>query len=616
MRLANFGTLVMVMYGVVATAAATTHTFYYEVTALKANPDGVKEKTVIGFNNTWPLPTIEITKGDTVLLYLTNGLKDSNTSLHFHGLFQNGANAMDGPEFVTQCPIAPGQTYLYNFTVDSQSGTYWYHSHTGNQYLDGLRGALIIHDSEPMPFEYDEEVMLTISDWYHDSHKDLMKQFLNKYNPTGAEPVPQNALFNDSRNVTWEVKPNTTYFLRIASVSGFVSQYLYIEDHEMTVVEVDGVYVEPTTTKSLYLTAAQRYGVLIKTKEVNPNKNFCFMQALDESMLDIVPAELELTGTNWMVYNKDADLPESFDFDYTVEGNEPVDDFTLVPIGKYPLLPDYDYQIVLDVEMLNLANGVNYALFNNITYVPPKVPTLATVLSAPKDQIFNKEIYGSNTHSFVLQKDEIVEIVVNNHDDGKHPFHLHGHIFQVIQKSPEFEDPTDYDENDHESFPDYPLLRDTVQVAGNGYMVLRFKANNPGVWFFHCHVDWHLEQGLAITLIEDPETLRETQYLSDNFKEVCDAVGMGYQGNAAGNTKDYGNLDNENVQPSFLPPGFTAKGYFAMFLCVITALYGLYTIFSFGNEDDATLSEDEMIENLKNILIQNNAFDESLLGSE
>ena len=62
---------------------------------------------------------------------MINGFDNLNTTLHFHGLFVRGANQMDGPEMVTQCPIPPGETYLYNFTVTDQVGTYWYHSHTG-----------------------------------------------------------------------------------------------------------------------------------------------------------------------------------------------------------------------------------------------------------------------------------------------------------------------------------------------------------------------------------------------------------------------------------------------------------------------------------------------------
>ena len=72
-------------------------------------------------------------------------------------------------------------------------------------------------------------------------------------------------------------------------------------------------------------------------------------------------------------------------------------------------------------------------LFNNISYKAPKVPTLLTVLSAG-EAATNELIYGTNTNSFVLQGGDIVDIVLNNFDTGKHPFHLHGHVFQLIER--------------------------------------------------------------------------------------------------------------------------------------------------------------------------------------
>lgn len=96
------------------------------------------------------------------------------------------------------------------------------------------------------------------------------------------------------------------------------------------------------------------------------------------------------------------------------------------------------------------------------------------------------EIYGVNSHAFVLKKDEIVDIVLNNLDTGKHPFHLHGHNFQVIARSAD--DEGNYANN--VTFPVVPMRRDTILVRPNGNFVLRFKADNPGVWFFHCHLEW------------------------------------------------------------------------------------------------------------------------------
>jgi len=143
------------------------------------------------------------------------------------------------------------------------------------------------------------------------------------------------------------------------------------------------------------------------------------------------------------------------------------------------LLPSPDRQVELDVIMDNLGDGANYAFFNNITYVQPKVPTLYTVLSAG-DQATNAAIYGSYTHSFVLDKNEVVEIVLNNLDSGRHPFHLHGHNFQAIYRSDE-DGGVFADANvTEDALPRVPMRRDTFVVWPNGNIVLRFRADNPG----------------------------------------------------------------------------------------------------------------------------------------
>jgi iron transport multicopper oxidase len=120
----------------VASCQAKTVTLDFNVTWVNANPDGLSERKVVGINGQWPLPVIEVDKGDQLVVNTYNGLGDKSTSIHWHGMFQNGTNNMDGPSMVTQCPIPPGSSYTYNFTVN-QNGTYWYHCHTDACYPDG-----------------------------------------------------------------------------------------------------------------------------------------------------------------------------------------------------------------------------------------------------------------------------------------------------------------------------------------------------------------------------------------------------------------------------------------------------------------------------------------------
>lgn len=93
--------------------------YNWDVTWVNRNPDGLHERPVIGLNNQWPLPAITANVGEQITVHLTNQLGNETTGLHFHGLFQNGTNSMDGPTGVTQCPIGPGETFTQTFTVST-----------------------------------------------------------------------------------------------------------------------------------------------------------------------------------------------------------------------------------------------------------------------------------------------------------------------------------------------------------------------------------------------------------------------------------------------------------------------------------------------------------------
>lgn len=597
-------------------AAAQTHTFDFRAALIRANPDGEYERDMIGINGQWPLPTIRVRLGDQVRINFTNAMSDRNVSLHFHGLFQNSSNSMDGPEGVTQCPIPPRSTFLYDFVV-RQTGTYWYHSHLGPQYSDGLRGVFVVEEQarSDYPFSFDEDLVLTVGDHYHMQSSDIMAKFKLRFNPSGAEPIPQNSLFNESRLVVWHVQPNTTYFLRVVNMGMFVSQYVYIEDHELVIVQIDGTYVEPVVVDSLYVAVGQRYGVLVRTKKNPATRSFRFVNVIDKRMLDLVPTDLKIISTNYINYPSASDKPaplvnEKCAFENLVASLHPANDFLFTTIDKTPLFSDPDYRIVLNLTMEQLSDGVTYAFFNNLTYTKPKVPTLYTVFSSG-ELASNPVIYGSNTNTFILQHGEVVEIVVNNMDTGNHPFHLHGHMFQLVSRSEgtddedasQIYDPTN---PEHTQFPAHPMMRDTVVVNEKGFMVLRFEADNPGVWLFHCHVNWHLQQGLAITLVEAPHELQSQQKVGHpSHLDACRAAKLHIEGNAAarsGTREEWLDLTGENVQLPHLPAGFTAKGYFVFLVCTLAAFYGVLSIYEYGIKDVSTDGAEHVVRELHAIL--------------
>ncbi len=119
-----------------------------------------------------------------------------------------------------------------------------------------------------------------MSDWYHDQIPNLMQSFLTKTNPTGAEPVPDSTLINDTQSITVAVEPGKTYLFRTINIGAFAGQHLWFENHTMQIVEVDGVYVQPASADMIYIGAAQRYSFLLTAKNDN-STNFAFVASMD-----------------------------------------------------------------------------------------------------------------------------------------------------------------------------------------------------------------------------------------------------------------------------------------------------------------------------------------------
>lgn len=122
---------------------------------------------------------------------------------------------------------------------------------------------------------------MTLSDWYHEQMPTLISSFISVTNPTGAEPVPDSALINDSQNGTFAVQPGKTYLFHMVNMGAFAGQYVWFEGHSMRIVEVDGVWTEAQEAEMIYITAAQRYSVLITAKN-DTSANFPITASMDQ----------------------------------------------------------------------------------------------------------------------------------------------------------------------------------------------------------------------------------------------------------------------------------------------------------------------------------------------
>ncbi|KAL8946668.1 MAG: hypothetical protein Q9222_006964 [Ikaeria aurantiellina] len=383
---------------------------------------------------------------------------------------------MDGTAGVAQCPIPPGSHFTYDFTV-AQSGTYWWHSHNSGQYPDGLRGPLIVNDpNSPIAGKYDKEIVMTMSDWYHEQMPSLLAAYESTSNGGAKEPLPDANLINEQTNAKISVEPGKTYLVHMINVGNFAGQAVYFDGHPFTAVEVDGVWTDPSYVglKNIRIATGQRWSFLINTKN-STSKNYAIYTTMDVNMLEPPPG-YNPNGTAWLVYDEKKPLPpppEFATFDF-------FDDMSLVPSDHQPLLEPVDHRIVMNTGWADI-NGVPRAIINNSTYLTQKVPSLYSALTLPTQYTSNPKVYG-HVNPYVLKAGDVVEIIVNNVGtlhNNLHPWHLHGHNFQTIQRS----DPNTGAFSSYGNITKYPMKRDTIMANINSHVVIRFRADNPDKFF-------------------------------------------------------------------------------------------------------------------------------------
>ncbi|KIJ50340.1 multicopper oxidase [Sphaerobolus stellatus SS14] len=253
-------------------AAVVTQTFH--LTDQSISPDGFERPAAL-INGQFPGPLLKANKGDTVFVNVVNNLNNPNirksTRIHWHGIFQPRNAYNDGPSFVTQCPIAPNHTYTYQLVLGDQAGTFWYHSHLSTQYVDGLRGPIVIYDpNDPHKSLYDidnEATIITLADWYHTTTSLLQ----------GAnEPVPDSGLINGAGRSgngptvplsKLNVSRGSRYRFRLVSISAEGAFDFAIYSHKMTIIEADGVNTVPYTVDSVNVHPGQRYSVVVNANQ-------------------------------------------------------------------------------------------------------------------------------------------------------------------------------------------------------------------------------------------------------------------------------------------------------------------------------------------------------------
>jgi iron transport multicopper oxidase len=217
-------------------------------------------------------------------------------------------------------------------------------------------GPLIVFDpNDPYAGQYDEEIVLTTSDWYHDQVPDLIPQMLNKANIQALPPFPDALLLNDTNGSNFTFTPGKTYKVRVISMAAFASTFLQFDSHTMRVIEIDGTYVEKHDAYQIRVAPAQRYTFLLDAQPTNKG-NYAFLASLDENRDFAVDTGnvWPFNVTGYIIYDETKDLPPPCK---VAEWN-PFDDATLVALDGESLLGTPDKEITLDFQFGFDAQGI------------------------------------------------------------------------------------------------------------------------------------------------------------------------------------------------------------------------------------------------------------------
>ncbi|CUA67228.1 hypothetical protein RSOLAG22IIIB_07281 [Rhizoctonia solani] len=419
-------------------------------------------------------------------------------------------------------------------------------AHASTQLVDGIHGPLIVHSpDDPLKrgVDYDEDQILIVADWYHDTSAVITSALLSSsgYHGSIAAPSPNSALINGQgiwdcatygnsstcftqTPLEIQVVPNKKYRFRLINTAAHAMFWVSLDGHTLNVTEADdtGVYSEANSAlHRLKFHNGQRYSVIVDTSVGSVGDSYWMRAEMNTACLTTIPDDFANTTYAIVRYvNEDGTGagttdPTTSDWTDVVSGAEctDIDTSSLTPIVvkdapttvvKRGMLQT-GFSVSLDSSG-NLETGfeVNATEFVDLVYQP----VLHTIVAGGT-------VNASNVASVVYDSAGAVDLIINNLDTAiDHPYHLHGMTFWIVGEgsgSLSLEDAESVSYNTTN-----PIRRDTHIIPASSWAVLRFEANNPGVWFMHCHIDWHLAEGFAAVIVVQPDAVAQMSIPSAN----------------------------------------------------------------------------------------------------
>ncbi|KAE9008679.1 hypothetical protein PR003_g16079 [Phytophthora rubi] len=514
------------LHAAISSADTSTVAYDWHVTYISSACDGV-HLTSYGINgNSSNYALIEVELGQTVQVTVTNEL-DEPTCLHWHGLQQLGTQEMDGTSDVTQCGIAAGGTAVYTFTPE-RAGTFWWHSHHGTQYAFGLRGPFIVHAPADQQQSWEQEVAseytLQLADLYHGSPgivpmwDSIVINDLGRYNCTAAAFHGYSECSSDQPLSRFKFQADNKYRLRLINMAALAPFDFSIDGHEFSVVAADSEYLEPSDQiTTLRINAGQRYDVIVEAKAASDSAIGSFWvraTALHGLPWTAGTAAVAGDGFNYqglaVIHYEDDDEadPTSSDWTETTTINE--FEFTPLEVSVLPTVPsdrpvlEFDFRHGLGYFSIDGADYLHFA-------APEKPPLFSIAAGLKTEQL------PATTLARKIEYGKHIEVVLVNDMNEQHPFHMHTHSPWVVGSGTA--SLSDIQAGNLNLKLSGAMKRDVYTIppcdtddsgacTNHGYVVLRFTADNPGVWIIHCHIDWHLDAGLAMVLVEGEDELQ------------------------------------------------------------------------------------------------------------
>ncbi|KAK9202184.1 hypothetical protein WN944_017394 [Citrus x changshan-huyou] len=519
----------------------STRFYEFKIQATRVNKL-CNAKDIVTVNNMFPGPVVYAQEDDRIIVKVTNQ-SPYNATIHWHGVRQRLSCWFDGPAYITQCPIQSGQTFTYEFTMFQQKGTFFWHAHVS--WLRGtVYGAIVVYPKTGVPypfqFPYQEHIIILGEYWLQD-----VVQLERQVIASGGAPPPSNAYtinghpgpnYNCSANDVYkiEVVPGKTYLLRLINAGLNMENFFAIANHKLTIVEADAEYTKPFSTDRVMLGPGQTVNVLVTADQPIGKYSMAmgpYMSAQGVSFQNISAiAYFQYLGAQPNSLALPATLPRFNDNLAVKAVMDGLRSLNPVPVPK-EIDANLFVTIGLNVQKCRsgnpqqncrgLNNGVMAASMNNISFIKPNVSVLEAyykkidgiftedfpeaplkfydfVNGAPNN-IPNDTNSMNGTRTKVLEFGTRVQIILQDTatvTTENHPIHLHGYNFYVVGYGTGNYDPQTANFN----LIDPPYMN-TIGVPVGGWAAIRFTADNPGVWFMHCHFDIHQSWGLGTVLI-------------------------------------------------------------------------------------------------------------------